>query len=234
MRIGICDGSSAFLLQMEQCLNFFMEEKGIPCRIFCFSCINALTEYFKEEILDLIFLNVEGRTEIEAAKELLRIQPTCEIIYCSDSLKYATAVYETKHCYYLLKEKVQETLPKAVAKAMENLCESRGRISVYSGGGNEIIPAGELMYAERSGKKTYLHLCSGEQVETPERIEVVAQKLIWPRFVRCHNSFIISFDRMRTYTRHQLIMDDGREIPVSRPYLAKVRKAFGEWNRKNL
>lgn len=236
MRIGICDGSSQFLAQMEGELNALMEETGMPGRIFCFSHPGELLEYIRTEILDLVFLDAgaEEQEGIEAAKEIYEILPACEIAYFSDTFEQATAVYETKHCYYMRRQDVHEILPRLLSKAVEDRLENKPKISVYSNGGNEIIRAAEILYAERSGKKSYLYLDGGVQVETPERIEVIAQKLVWPQFVRCHNSFIVSMDRIRKYSRHQIIMEDGREIPVSRPYLVKVRKAFCEWNSRNL
>lgn len=236
MRIGIYDSSGPFLAQMEAELKAYMEEKGMPGRVFCFSGLSALLEYLRTEILDLVFLD-PGEADgsgIEAAKEINRMLPCCEIAYCSDTFAHAADVYETKHCYYMLKRDMHEILPKVLSKAVDGCLEDKDRISVYSNGGDAVIRTAEILYAERNGKKSYVHLNGGVQIETPERIEVIAQKLIWPQFVRCHNSFIISLDRISTYTRHQLKMEDGREIPVSRPYLVKVRKAFGEWNRRNL
>lgn len=236
MRIGICDDDGLFMEKMEKNLDVLMKEMGMPGQVFCFSKTDGLMDYLESGILDLVFLDVSGReaSGIETAKTIGRIRPECEIAYCSDSLDNVTEAYETRHCYYMLKEDMEDRLPRVIERVVDIQLENKAKVSIYSCGSNELVPVNEIMYAERSGKKSYLHLTDGTQLETPEKINEIARKLVWPQFVRCHNSFVVSFDKMRTYTRHQLIMEDGREIPVSRPYLVKVRKSFSEWNKKNL
>lgn len=236
MRIGICDRDSLFLQSMEKSLEFLMEEKGMTGRISCFVDTDGLVDYLQTDVLDLLFLEVKGeKTPIfDIAKRINQLQPACEIAYCSDSLEYAADAYETRHCYYLLKTDVEERLSKVIDKVENIRLADKMKVCIYSCGKNELVSAGEIMYAERSGKKSHLHMADGTILETPEKIDEIAEKLVWPQFVRCHNSFVISFDKMRTYTRLQIVMEDGREIPVSRPYLKKVRRSFNEWNKKNI
>lgn len=235
MRVGICDGDSAFLNRLQRALELFMEEKGMCAQICCFPDAELLTEYLSSEILDLVFLNVMvgERSGIETAKMIGKLHPECSIVFCSDSLEQAVEVYEADHFYYLIRRDAEKCLPKVMERALDIQRRKRGKLCIYSCGKYEIVPVSEILYVERSGKKSYLHLSDGTQVETPEKIGEIEQKLTWPWFSRCHNSFIISFEWMRVYSRYRLVMEDGREIPVSRPYLVRVRKAFSEWNQKN-
>lgn len=235
MRIGICDADGMFLERMKRELKLFMEEKGMCGQVCCFTDADLLTEYLDSEILDLVFLNVmvEGRSGIEIAKTVGKLQPECSIVFCSDSLEHAIEVYETEHCYYLIRSDMEKYLPRAMERALDIQHRKKGKICIYSCGKNEMISVNEILYVERNGKKSYVHLADGTQAETPEKIGEIEQKLVWPQFSRCHNSFIISFDWMRTYSRYRVVMEDGREIPVSRPYLVRMRKTFFEWNQKN-
>lgn len=236
MKIGICDDDGIFMEKMEKNLDALMEETGMSGQVLCFPKTDGLMEYLESGKLDLVFLDVPGQehSAIETAKTISRLRPECEIAYCSDSLEYVEDAYDTRHCYYLLKGELEERLPRVIDRVVDIRLENRAKVCIYSCGKNEIVPVRNIMYAERSGKKTYVHLADQTLLETPERIDGIEEKLVWPQFVRCHNSFVVSFDKLKTYTRHQLIMEDGREIPVSRPYLVKVRKSFSEWNKKNL
>lgn len=236
MRIGICGGDRLFLQKMESSLTFLLDEKGMTGQVFCFPDAGGMMEHLRTEKLDLVFLEVEGTdgSAFDTAREIAGLLPACDIAYYSDTLESAADAYETKHFYFLRKEELPERLDRVISRAVELRLESRAKVCIYSCGKNELVPVNEIMYAERSGKKSYVHLADGTLLETPEKIDEIAQKLEWPQFTRCHNSFVVSFESLRTYTRHQLIMEDGREIPVSRPYLVKVRKSFAEWNKKNL
>lgn len=236
MRIGICDDDNLFLERMNSELNFCMADGKSANKVHCFSDTDALLGYLEERTLDMVFLDVlvKERSGFETAKIINQIQPGCAIVYCSDSLEQVVDAYETKHCYYLLKQDVERRLPGVLERAQNSRQGYGEKVCVYSHGGRELIPVSEILYIERNGKKSYFHLTDKTEVETPAKIDEIEQKLAEPPFVRCHNSFIISLDKLRKYTRHLLVMEDGREIPVSRSYLQKVRTAFGEWNIKNL
>lgn len=47
--------------------------------------------------------------------------PLCEVIFFSNYIEYALRVYDTKHCYYVLKTELEKMLPLAIDKAVTRL-----------------------------------------------------------------------------------------------------------------
>lgn len=231
MKIGICDDDRSFAELLETQLKRVAEEKKMPCQTVSFQSGAETVQYLKSSALDLLFLNVEmpGKSGIETAKEIECIQPSCRIAYCSNCLEYATDVYETTHCYYVLKKDISRRLPNVINRVLKENCAQKRKICVYSRGADAMIDMDDILFAERSGKKSYLYLGNDEMIETSERMDILEEKLCRPDFVRCHNSFIVCFERIKKYSRQKITMENGREISVSRAYEKKVKQAFENW-----
>ena len=236
MRIAICDDDPVFTeIDRRELLHFF-DEKQMECRISTFQNSSELEAYMSEHPLDLVFMDIvlEEESGIDAAARIEKLQPDCMLAYCTNYLEYATEVYETRHCYYLLKENFAEKLPNVIRIVLKENEAEKQKICVKSNSTRRVIYLENIMYAERNGKKTILHLNDGALVEIGEKISELAEMLDSPEFVRCHNSFIISMTRMKKYSRQKIERENGAEIPISRPYINIVKDAFADWSWQNM
>lgn len=236
MRIAICDDDPVFTEIGRRELLHFFDEKQMECRISTFQNSSELEAYMSEHPLDLVFMDIvlEEESGIDAAARIEKLQPDCMLAYCTNYLEYATEVYETRHCYYLLKENFAEKLPNVIRIVLKENEAEKQKICVKSNSTRRVIYLENIMYAERNGKKTILHLNDGALVEIGEKISELAEMLDSPEFVRCHNSFIISMTRMKKYSRQKIEMENGAEIPISRPYINIVKDAFADWSWQNM
>lgn len=236
MRIAVCDDDPVFTqISRREILNFF-QERNQECQVSTFGSSAELESFMEEHPLDLIFMDIVLGEEsgIDAAARIEKIQPDCHLAYCTNYLEFATEVYETKHCYYILKEQFAERLPNVIRIVSQESEIEKQKICVRSNAVRRFIYLENIMYAERSGKKTVLHLKDGTRVEIGEKISELADMLNSAEFVRCHNSFIVSLSGMKKYSRQKIEMEDGAEVPISRPYISAVKEAFGEWSWQNL
>ena len=69
----------------------------------------------------------------------------------------------------------------------------------------------------------YLHLASSEVVDFYDRIENLEERLD-SRFFRCHRSYLINMQYLKSYKNGVAYMEGGKEIPISR----LRSKAFSE------
>ena len=72
-------------------------------------------------VLTDIDLGTERINGISLAEKINCISPDTQIIFISQYLQYATAVYETEHAYFIHKQQMEEYLPKAVKAACRKL-----------------------------------------------------------------------------------------------------------------
>ena len=48
-------------------------------------------------------------------------------------------------------------------------------------------------------------------------------------FVRCHNSFIVNFEKVRRFDRSEFIMRNGESVSISRSRYSEVKERFDKW-----
>ena len=117
----------------------------------------------------IIYMDIELNEEsgVGIATQIAEICPTSYIVYLTNYLEYAVEVYDSDHLYYVLKRELRERLPK--------LCERLDRIEkqakrylniALKNSGNMVVLQDDVIYAERKGRQTEVHLVD-QIVETP-------------------------------------------------------------------
>ena len=97
--------------------------------------------------------------------------------------------------------------------SMKNASESS--LLVQRGYESSIILFEEIVFCEVIDRKVYLHLTSSEIIDFYDRIETLETKLD-SRFFRCHRSFLINLQYLKSYKNGIAYMENGMEVPVSR------------------
>lgn len=234
MKIGICDDDQLAQESLKRQLMEYLKEQTAPfsAEIYLFQSGREILSYLEQARLDLLFLDIQLEAEngISLVGEIHKIQADCQIAYCTNYLEYATEVYETEHCYYLLKNEFSDRLPSVFRKVFRQKEQDRTVLPVQVSGVWENLPIREILYIERRGKKTYIFLEKEQMVETADKLEALLSRLPETDFIRCHNSYIIAFEKIKMYTRMKVVMKNGVSISISRPYIRPVREGFARWS----
>ena len=72
-------------------------------------------------VLTDIDLGSDDLNGISLADKINHLSPDAQIIFISQYLQYATAVYETEHAYFIHKQQLEEYLPLALKAACRRL-----------------------------------------------------------------------------------------------------------------
>ena len=229
MKIAICDDDKAILHMTKKTIEKMLETKY---EVVIFDNAHDFLKYADDNRIEMAFVDIEmGKISgIDVVKKLQIIQPRCQVIYYTNYLQYATDVYETDHCWYLLKDQLEDKLPNIIRKVEENLIRQNEVFIIDDGEGASVIEMQNIKYIERSYKTTYIY-CTSEVFETGKKLDDIYPQLNALFFVRCHKSFIVNFSYVKQYTRTMLELKSGENIPISRTYIATVRDAFINWGR---
>ena len=227
MKIVICDDECAFLQSMQEKLIPYLKEDD---QLLLFDGADQLLEYVQYSNIDILFMDIElgGESGIALVSKVLEIRPKCQVVYMTNHVEYVSDVYETKHCYYVLKDQIDGRLDSIMEIAMQKLYYRNRKLIITDGSANIMIPMDEITYIERVKRVTYVYTL-GATYKTRERIETIADRMPASCFVRCHNSYIVSFEHVRMYSRTKIIMENGVGITISRRYADQVRDLFLAW-----
>ena len=154
-------------------------------------------------------------------------------MYLARYLKYATEVYGTNHFYFVKKGELKERLPlifekyKSEIKLNDDYIGMPLKNSKYA-----FINIKDVLYFERQGRYTNIYT-NDEIYKTKYKLNQIEEKLGNGRFVRCHNSYIVSMNHIKEYQRDRITVANYK-IPISRQYQASTRVRFNEYVKSGM
>ncbi|MDD2970757.1 MAG: LytTR family DNA-binding domain-containing protein [Lachnospiraceae bacterium] len=232
--IGICDDDQCLLEDIKAYLLEYGERVSEAYEIHTFQNAEELFRFFtRRHQLDLLFMDIELEDEsgIKVAEKVNKVVPDCQITYLSNYLHYATEVYDTKHCYYIVKNEYQEKIPKVIERVREY--QRKTFLAVKTGTASQMIAIRDIIYLEREKKTTHIHWMKGI-TDTRENLEELLARISAPFFVRCHNSYAVSLLHVKVYKRQEILLDEDATVPISRGYIVEVKDHFMQWAEKQL
>lgn len=177
---------------------------------------------------DIAIMDIEYANQtfdgITLSQEINQKFPSCQIIYLTWVLEFAPYVYDTIHCYFVLKENMEKMLPRALEKAVQ-ICrdqEIHEILELRDHGKVMYIRQADIMYVERQDRVVKIYT----EKDTFQCYQSLAKILsnLGGNFLRCHGGYVINYNYIVTVMRDSVIMKDNQEIPIGRSY----RNSFHE------
>ena len=237
MKIIICDD---FIKDAEQAKNIISRQLNKSSYTIKIKSSQDIYVAVEEDLLncDIIVMEIKFAEEnldgIILGSLINKKLPACQIIYYTDILEYATAVYENRHCYFLLKQDMEQVLPKAIEKAVDTykkVAESE-IIEITSKGYKCFISQKEIMYIERDDrliqihdvKKAYPCYMSLKQVE----------KKLSDDFVRCHGGYIVNLAHIVGVENLEICLSGGSRLPIGTRFYDKFKSRYLEYHVREI
>jgi DNA-binding LytR/AlgR family response regulator len=195
-------------------------------------CENALQAgaCLRKQQMDLIFLDIE-MPEIDGISFLQISNNLPGVILTTAYRNYAVEAFELDVIDYLLKPISFERFVSAVNKYYD-------RTGKTAGSGNEIkkdaveylnVKADRKTYKIDISKICYIEslkdyvkiVCSDESIVTHDSLSNFETLLNKYGFIRIHNSFIVTADKIKSYNAESVFLEN-KELPISRTYKKTV------------
>ena len=152
---------------------------------------------------DIAIMDIEYENRqfngITLSKELNKKLPLCQIIYLTWVLEFAPEVYDTIHCYFVLKQNEEKMLPRAMEKAIQIYCDQEDRI-------------------------VQIHTAQGTYQCYQSLTKIM--KLLGRNFLRCHGGYVVNYNYIDTVMRESVILSNGTEIPIGRTYRTSFHEQY--------
>lgn len=175
---------------------------------------------------DLLLLDIEmgDMNGMELARKLRSKGDMLPIIFITGYSEFMQDGYDVEALHYLLKPVNKEKL-FAVLDRYASRHSADSRVIFSSGDESVCINADDIMYLEAFGKKTQITLRGGKEIECTCGLSAAAEKL-GENFVSCHRSYVVNLGFVRSISKTDVTLDNGRKIPLSRRQYDTVNKAF--------
>ena len=226
--IAICEDNPIHANLLKEKVSALLQ---MPFRIHTFLSGNEFLENCNEKSsnYDLIFMDIvlekDSENGIQLAQIINRHFPFAQIIFISQYLEFAPTVYETKHIYFINKDRLDDYLKKAIYTALENISGLRSQYLYFRRNQKDYqVLKNEILYLERILRTTEIHTRGASYTATDSIPELLKQ--LSDSFILCHRSYAVNLYAITTFHRSGITLSNGQSLPVGRKYYDQVKKAF--------
>lgn len=216
LHIAVCDDEKYMSDKIRMMVSDFFGRKNMDVVISQFLSGEELLK--DNRTIDILFLDIQmkGMDGMETARKLRERKFKGILIFITVLKEMVFQSFEVQAFDYLVKPIEAGCFERTMERllcSMKNASESS--LLVQRGYESSIILFEEIVFCEIIDRKVYLHLASSEIIDFYDRIENLETKLD-SRFFRCHRSFLINLQYLKSYKNGTAYMENGKEIPVSR------------------
>lgn len=234
IRIAVCDDEKWMSENIEKLVKAFFRKKSTDISVVAYSSGEELLK--STERIDILFLDIgmRGMDGIETARILRADGYNGFLIFITVLREMVFRSFEVQPFDYLVKpvqeEYFERTMERLFLSMRDRLSPGNVNLLVQKGYESNIISFQDIICCEIIDRKVYLYLTSGEVIDYYERIENLEKKLDG-RFFRCHRSYLINLNHLKSYRDNTAYMTDGKEIPVSRLRSRELSKVILQYMR---
>lgn len=195
----------------------------VDCIAVCDSAETALKE-IEQAAIDLLFLDIEmpGLSGIEL---LDRLPYVPQVIFTTSNPEYAFEAFEYDVTDFLKKPiqqaRFQRSLEKAEARAQQLEAVQTGsaerEIYIKVDGRLVRLEYDDILYFENVGDYIKVITTAEKTHVIHGTIKGLDQKLVYPRFLKVHRSYIINLDQVKDIEDNTVVIGK-KVIPISRAH----------------
>ena len=231
LNIAICEDEEAEMAYLTSLVRKWSAARGIGARLSGYgSAEDFLAECGGGKSVDILLLDIQMKEMdgVELARRVRGGDEAVQIVFVTGYPDFMSEGYDVSALHYLMKPVKEGKLSEVLDKALSRLRKGSRVIIFPKTGGDIKIKADDIIYAEVLSHTVALQLTRGKE-EFQMRISDMAD-LLGDGFFKCHRSYIVSLKYVRRVTKAAMVLEGGREIPLSRSLYDAANQAFIKYN----
>lgn len=189
-----------------------------------------------EQAFDILIINrsLGQHSGVSIAKEILRLNPFCQLILVTNDNRVDNNDYEAGHAFFLPKELVPTRLVTVIEQAARILERRHEQyLQVTANRERLLLPCSEVYYLERILRKTSIVLTE-EAVETYQSPLELLETSGCDYFVQCHRGFYVNMNKIFRISQSSLRLINRKEIPIGSTFSQAMTTAYANYCRRLL
>lgn len=225
--IGIYTENPHFISELYETLNSFMQR--VSDWQLCtyrnnLEILQAMEHHHFNCNLLLLDIQSKPSTGVDIAQYVHEHKIDTDIIFISSSKEHILECYQYNTFAYMLKPLSKTDILTEVSKYLTELKLNPKCLNVSIKGINHQIPLHSILYIESNARKVSIYT-KEKRYDCYQRLDDMANLLQEEAFIRCHQSYLVSADKITARSHSELKLSDIT-LPVSRKYLPRVRSAL--------
>lgn len=230
--IALCDDEQTEVIKTKKMLSNYRKSHSKPdFEIEVFENAEQLLIKVQDGYApDLILMDIymDGKTGIEAAKDLHEMGNGSRVIFLTTSEKHAVEAFRVDAAQYLVKPVSEEEMFPLLDRQFEILNEKRQKYVALEVDNRAFrIMVYDIVYCEAQGKRQYLHLTDGTQLCVRMSMTGLEELFLpYGEIVRIGKWYIINMDHVEGLDSHAVQMDSGLTLYLPRGAYQPLRKQY--------
>lgn len=228
MRIAICDDEKTQCQLLEKYLREWAVSQCLPLETVSFCDAESfMFQWEEDKDFDLLILDIEmGRLSgMELAIKLRGEGAQIPILFITGYESYMAQGYEVAALHYLLKPVHKDKLFD-VLERLRSVRKAERKILFQTEEGILSVEPSDIWCVEAAGHRCTLTTADNSYVLRHSISELRGMLESEKMIVPCHRSFLVNLQHVSSLVQGELVMDNGKRIPVSRSSAKAVNDAF--------
>ena len=231
-RIALCDDEQAEVIKTQGMLGSYKRlHLGLDFEIGTFENAESLLQKVQDGYEpDLILMDIymEGKTGIEAVRELHEMENKSRVIFLTTSEKHAVEAFRVEAAQYLVKPVSEAELFPLLDKQFKILDDEKQKYIVLEIDKRTFrVMVHDIVYCESQGKRQYLHMTDGTQLRVRMSMTKLEELFLpYEEIVRIGKWYIINMDHVEGLDSQSAQMDNGRKLYLPRGSYQILRKRY--------
>lgn len=231
MNIFILDDEEVIVDSLGSMLKSIGSDKD---NIYGYTDYRKFLEDIKTKKCDILFMDIRlaDTNGIELIKENGIYLKGTKLIYITGYDEYIEDVFETELVYLIKKPLNEEKVEKAYLKAIEKINKENKVIVVKTLKETRKVKINEIYYIESDARLVNIHLKNEVLVSYGKLSDM--EEMLKGNFLRTHKSYLVNLERVKSYKHNQVILDNGKVIPISRNSISKVKNEIFDYVKEEV
>lgn len=229
MRIAVCDDEAAQQQLLQKYLNEWADMRGTALKTELFFSAEAFSFTWEaDRDFDLVILDIEmgALNGMELAAQIRREDEEIPILFVTGYDRYMAQGYEVSALHYLLKPVRRDKLFALLDKVRERKRLREPRLLFQTEEGPLSLPPSRIWYLEAQAHWCVLYTSENAHTLHSPIGELEKRLGSYPEFLRCHRSYLVNAGHICALPKNEVVLDDGRRLPLSRGARKQVTRAF--------
>lgn len=233
MIVFICDDVDDDALQLKSIIN----DSGFNVRTEIFNTGGEALEHISSgKMPDICFLDIlmPETDGVTVAEQMREKGYSGHIVFFTTTNDYAAQSYKVKASSYLLKPPDKNEVVRLMRELIDSIkAADAAGLLINSKKMSTFILFKDIAYIEVIDHKIFYRLTNGNTIDENARISDIMARLQDKRFAQCHRSFVVNMDEVYQVQGNKVLMNNGKNIPVTRHYANFVNAYIGHLLKEN-
>lgn len=241
INIGICEYIKDIREVLCNFINIYFSSHSYSYNIFEFESDEALVSFFEnnknnENEIDLLFTELNMQNMFIILKKIRQEHEDLSIVFNTSESTYALKSFELWPLYYNIKPMSYSTLSKIMDRFIFQHKDIREENVLIKNGKKFMnLSFNEISYIESQNTTLRIHMNNYEILKTYGKLDDIEKQLSNNRFLRCHKSFLINMDYVKSVDSYKFTTIFGDTVAIKQREAPKIKKKYYEYiiNKEN-